>query len=34
MFEPMEEPGQFQAPFVPSQAGAYTFTLVGSVGRR
>jgi hypothetical protein len=32
VFEPMEEPGQFQAPFVPSQAGAYTFTLSGSVG--
>lgn len=31
VFEPMEEPGQFQAPFVPSQAGAYTFTLSGSV---
>ena len=32
VFEPMEEPGQFQAPFVPSQAGPYTFTLAGSVG--
>ena len=31
VFEPMEEPGQFQAPFVPSQAGAYTFTFAGSV---
>jgi hypothetical protein len=31
VFEPMEDPGQFQAPFVPSQAGAYTFTLSGSV---
>jgi hypothetical protein len=31
VFDPMEEPGQFQAPFVPSQAGAYTFTLSGSV---
>ena len=31
VFEPMEVPGQFQAPFVPSQAGAYTFTLSGSV---
>lgn len=31
LFEPMEAPGQFQAPFVPSQAGAYTFTLSGSV---
>jgi len=32
VFEPMEEPGQFQAPFIPSQAGAYTFTISGSVG--
>jgi hypothetical protein len=31
VFEPMEVPGQFQAPFVPSQVGAYTFTLSGSV---
>ena len=26
-----EEPGQYQAPFVPSQAGAYTFTLAGTL---
>lgn len=32
VFDPMEQPGQFQAPFVPSQAGPYTFTLEGSVG--
>jgi hypothetical protein len=31
LFEPLEEPGQFQAPFVPSQAGAYTFTLSGTL---
>lgn len=30
-FQPMEEPGQYQAPFVPSQAGAYTFTYTGRV---
>ena len=31
LFEPLEEPGQYQAPFVPSQAGAYTFTLSGTL---
>jgi hypothetical protein len=31
LFEPLEEPGQYQAPFVPSQAGAYTFTLAGTL---
>lgn len=31
VFEPLEEPGQYQAPFVPSQAGAYTFTLSGTL---
>jgi hypothetical protein len=31
VFEPLEEPGQYQAPFVPSQAGAYTFTLAGTL---
>ena len=31
LFQPLEEPGQYQAPFVPSQAGAYTFTLSGSL---
>ncbi len=30
-FDPMEEPGQYQAPFVPTQAGAYTFTLSGTL---
>ena len=32
VFEPLEEPGQYEAPFVPSQAGAYTFTLSGTYG--
>jgi hypothetical protein len=32
VFEPLDEtPGQYQAPFVPSQAGAYTFTLAGTL---
>ena len=31
VFDPLEEPGQYQAPFVPSQAGAYTFTLSGTL---
>lgn len=31
VFDPLEEPGQYQAPFVPSQAGAYTFTLTGTL---
>lgn len=31
VFEPLEVPGQYQAPFVPSQAGAYTFTLSGTL---
>ena len=31
VFEPLEEPGQYQAPFVPSQPGAYTFTLSGTL---
>jgi hypothetical protein len=31
VFEPLEEPGQYQAPFVPSQIGAYTFTLSGTL---
>lgn len=30
-FEPMEEPGQYQAPFVPTQPGPYTFTYGGRV---
>lgn len=30
-FQPLETPGQYQAPFVPSQAGAYTFTLSGTL---
>lgn len=31
VFDPLEVPGQYQAPFVPSQAGAYTFTLSGTL---
>jgi hypothetical protein len=31
VFDPLEEPGQYQAPFIPSQAGAYTFTLSGTL---
>ena len=31
VFDASEEPGQYQAPFVPSQAGAYTFTLSGTL---
>lgn len=31
VFDPLEESGQYQAPFVPSQAGAYTFTLSGTL---
>ena len=31
VFQPLETPGQYQAPFVPSQAGAYTFTLSGTI---
>ncbi len=31
VFQPLETPGQYQAPFVPSQAGAYTFTLSGTL---
>ncbi|MEO8422964.1 MAG: hypothetical protein ABI595_03520 [Actinomycetota bacterium] len=31
VFDPLEEPGQYQAAFVPSQAGAYTFTLSGTL---
>jgi hypothetical protein len=31
VFDPLEVPGQYQAPFVPSQAGAYTFTLTGTL---
>ncbi len=31
VFDPLEEPGQYQAPFVPSQAGAYTFALSGTL---
>jgi len=30
-FEPLEEPGQYQAPFIPSQPGPYTFALSGKV---
>ncbi len=30
-FQPLEEPGQYQAPFIPSQPGPYTFTLAGRV---
>jgi hypothetical protein len=30
-FEPIEERGQYQAPFVPSQPGPYTFSLSGTV---
>ena len=31
VFDPLEEPGQYQAPFIPSQAGAYTFTVTGTL---
>jgi hypothetical protein len=31
VFDPLEEPGQYQAPFIPSQAGAYTFALSGTL---
>ena len=31
VFDPLEVPGQYQAPFVPSQAGAYAFTLSGTL---
>jgi hypothetical protein len=31
LFDPLEEPGQYQAPFIPSQAGAYTFALSGTL---
>ncbi len=31
IFEPLETPGQYQAAFVPSQAGAYTFALSGTL---
>jgi hypothetical protein len=31
VLDPLEEPGQYQAPFVPSQAGAYTFTVSGTL---
>ena len=30
-FEPLEELGQYQAPFIPSQPGPYTFALSGKV---
>jgi hypothetical protein len=30
-FEPLEEPGQYQAPFIPSQPGPYTFALSGRI---
>lgn len=33
-FEPMEQPGRFQAALIPTRPGSYKFRLIGSVGGR